>query len=248
LGFHAGDDTRREYLLLGDAIPQVGEAIAFGSSGEVVASPQVFQILTSPASSCETTDKEELKQPQVIFSSRPDKFEKTSNLLDPTMLRRPPPESSSMYTRPCLCTLLKDWDCQSLVKLQQRMLLYVHPAVVDGEVFTNVYHNRGASSFDEYDGSQSLLSSSHHDQQILQSEAEIRQVFTVFLQPLIDVNIEMDEAEQVEGTLAVLNQIMVLANRELNRFKGHLRQFILDDMGVVLIANFGLRGSVFPQM
>jgi len=46
----------------------------------------------------------------------------------------------------------------------------------------------------------------------------------------------------------LLNGILNLTTTELNRFSGHLRQFIVDDKGLVLIATFGLRGSTFPNM
>uniref|UniRef100_A0A7S1YK06 Guanylate cyclase domain-containing protein n=1 Tax=Grammatophora oceanica TaxID=210454 RepID=A0A7S1YK06_9STRA len=41
---------------------------------------------------------------------------------------------------------------------------------------------------------------------------------------------------------------MNVTTRELRKFSGHLRQFIADDKGVVIIATFGLRGSTFPNM
>merc|ERR1712071_451176 len=44
------------------------------------------------------------------------------------------------------------------------------------------------------------------------------------------------------------NDIFLVTLRELDRFKGHLRQFIVDDKGVVLIATFGLRGSTSQDM
>jgi len=77
--------------------------------------------------------------------------------------------------------------------------------------------------------------------------AEIRSVFTIFIKPEIIPNITGDRAVD-DKMLSLLNDIMNVTIKELDRFKGHLRQFIIDDKGVVLIATFGQRGATFPQM
>jgi hypothetical protein len=45
-----------------------------------------------------------------------------------------------------------------------------------------------------------------------------------------------------------LQRVMQVTCRELHKFSGQLRQFIVDDKGVVLIGTFGLRGSTFANM
>ena len=39
-----------------------------------------------------------------------------------------------------------------------------------------------------------------------------------------------------------------LVTKHLDWYKGHLRQFIVDDKGAIIMATFGLRGNVMPSM
>jgi len=253
---HVGDDNRREYLLLGDPITQVSDGIVLGRGGEVVASPQAYKMLFGDLHEeldqrCFSGAQQETgNQPKVIFSSRQDRFETTPHLLE--LLPRP----AGLVKNRCWTKTMVEWDIPSLLDLQQAMSRYVHPIVAEGELFTSIYHNRTAVSLSadsSSEGSASLTSRQtrqqqlQHDQQLLQSEAELRKVFTLFLQPLISLQLAEDQTSN-EELMTILNEIMILTNRELSRFKGHLRQFIVDDKGVVLIANFGLRGSVLPHM
>ncbi|CAB9521447.1 cyclase type 10 [Seminavis robusta] len=263
VGFHAGDDRRREFLLLGDPIHQASEGIRLGKEGEVVASPQAFKRLRSTTGQnmddgheAETLEEE---GPRVVFSSRDDWQETRPIFLDTEKVLIPPPLSSasSKLATKTWKSLLRDWDVASLFRLQELMSLYVHPNVVEGELFTSVFHCKRAlasASFDSDSSSEASCEQNHNrqeglkqDQRMLQSEAEIRKVFTVFLQPEISVDVTGDPIDD-QAMMATLNQVMVLANRELARFKGRLRQFIVDDKGVVLIANFGLRGTALDCM
>ncbi|KAK1736676.1 adenylate/guanylate cyclase domain-containing protein [Skeletonema marinoi] len=108
--------------------------------------------------------------------------------------------------------------------------LYAHPVVVNDD-------NETTSRFKtESDDLERHL-----------AEAELRNVYTCFISPLIDYKITGDE-EKDKQLFNLLNDIMNLARRQLDRACGHLRQFIVDDKGVVLIFTFGLRGSTFPNM
>jgi hypothetical protein len=80
-----------------------------------------------------------------------------------------------------------------------------------------------------------------------QTQSELRDVFTVFIQPTLKEDLNAGDAVDDE-TLELLNSILFIVNSEVNHFKAHLRQFIVDDKGLVVIANFGLRGSTFPNM
>eukprot|EP00588_Corethron_pennatum_P006487 CAMPEP_0194290930 /NCGR_PEP_ID=MMETSP0169-20130528/42354_1 /TAXON_ID=218684 /ORGANISM="Corethron pennatum, Strain L29A3" /LENGTH=154 /DNA_ID=CAMNT_0039038659 /DNA_START=107 /DNA_END=568 /DNA_ORIENTATION=+ len=69
----------------------------------------------------------------------------------------------------------------------------------------------------------------------------------MFIKPQIVPKITGDIA--TDGVLfSMLNNIMGVILRVLNQYKGHLRQFIVDDKGVVVIATFGQRGATFPNM
>lgn len=78
-------------------------------------------------------------------------------------------------------------------------------------------------------------------------EAELRSVYVLFINPLIDMDFEARKTlDQGEATL--LNNVMNIVTRELKHYNGHLRQFVVDDKGFVMIATFGLRGSTYPNM
>jgi len=101
--------------------------------------------------------------------------------------------------------------------LHNQLALYVHPA-------TRLDHKLQASAY-----------------------AEVRSVFTVFVKPNIQANINGTATDDAR-LFALLNDIMGVTCEVLERFKGHLRQFIVDDKGVVLIATWGQRGATFPNM
>ena len=85
------------------------------------------------------------------------------------------------------------------------------------------------------------------------AEAELRSVYTIFVKPLIDTSSLMNADSDPHSSAAShlinkLHQIMLIVTGILKKYKGHLRQYIVDDKGVVLIATFGLRGSACPNM
>ena len=66
------------------------------------------------------------------------------------------------------------------------------------------------------------------------TEAELRMVYKCFISPLVDYKLTRDEVID-QKLFSLMHDIMILTTRELNRVQGHLRQFILDDKGLVLI-------------
>ena len=95
----------------------------------------------------------------------------------------------------------------NLAKYYQ-LSLYIHPAArrrepCSGELTNNDYHV---------------------------AEAELRSVYVMFIMPLIDAEISGDSFID-HDLFQQLNDIMVVTTRELDKFGGHLRQFIVDDKG-----------------
>ena len=146
-------------------------------------------------------------------------------------------------------------DITSLRYLRKLLFFYVHPVVVCDE--TSQPNNPGGVK----------VAQERH-----RSEAEIRSVYTLFMKPLIQTEL-IDDTEKNNALFKLLNEILDVVTSILNRFKGHLRQFIVDDKGktigdlqfyfcteclflndfhvitgVILIATFGLRGSTSPNM
>jgi pyruvate/2-oxoacid:ferredoxin oxidoreductase alpha subunit len=99
------------------------------------------------------------------------------------------------------------------------MSLYVHPVVVDNDLAAA--HHIKSKKVKKIDRS---------EQERHREEAEIRNVFTMFVNPKVETHVTKDEAANVK-MYETLNDIMNLSTREIERFHGHLRQFIVDDKG-----------------
>lgn len=230
VGVHVGDkQSRMEYLILGDPIEQVAEAIKVASQGEVVASTEALIILEETAILDARILESDMDMPQVIATKATCFFRPkgTTHIQQDWTLTL---QDFTSKPRERLAKRCDDWDLDALKRLKQRMSLYVHPVVVNDEFAIKVYP-----------GDRSRAQERHR------SEAELRGVFTVFIMPMITARLTGDDEKDCK-VLVLLNDMMLIMTRELARFKGQMRQFIVDDKGVVLIANFGLRGSTFPNM
>ena len=257
VGVHVGDDTsRREYLILGDPIRQVALAESVASHGEVHVSPEALQHLSKGLrlkgkyQKCldenmpfllaerrrqyfdDDFNSAEKEQPanrqfagcrvrQGSFSSIGSSKEESSSTNQ--HLSR---HESSM-SEPTLCTC-DDVELAELRWLRNMVSLYAHPVVVSDE------EDRSAFRF----GSEKTRHL---------AEAELRNVFTCFVAPLVNYNLSGDDAKD-QALFNLLQQVMTATTRELDKVHGHLSQFILDDKGLVLVCTFGLRGSTFPNM
>jgi hypothetical protein len=130
----------------------------------------------------------------------------------------------------------KALSSSALARLHVQMALYVHPVIRGEEVALSAAIQASAISQPT-----ETLESRHR------AQAELRSVYTIFIKAVMSPRITgMQEVD--EDLYKSLADIMHVTSRELDRYSGHLRQFIVDDKGVVLIATFGLRGSTFPQM
>ena len=68
-----------------------------------------------------------------------------------------------------------------------------------------------------------------------------------FIKPEIAISFSGDN--KTDGNIiANFKNILALVTKHLDRYNGHLRQFIVDDKGAIIIATFGLRGTVMPNM
>ena len=223
VGMHVGDNiSRREYLILGDPIDQVANAEGAATLGEVFSSPEATACL---AKVCDVEGdwKSNVAAGQptriAVHKERFFQFRKKSAEFDPI----PNSDESGNILRWC-----EELDFTELQWLKKTMSLYVHPVVVNDDD-ENTLHKRET------------------DQERHQAEAELRNVYVMFIMPLIEPKLTGDN-EKDQKLFKLLNDIMNVTTRELDRLQGHLRQFIVDDKGVVLIGTFGLRGSTFPNM
>ena len=222
-GVHIGDDiSRREYIILGDPIDQVSKAEAAASHGEVFASPEVIECL---AKICTVQGDWEI----ALKERRPMRIALREDQLFEVHTKQSRRQSSSSATAENVQKRCDNLDYAELRWLKRMISLYAHPVVVNDD-------NEATSHF---------KNESDYERHL--AEAELRNVYTCFISPLIDYRITGDEKED-EKLFNLLNDIMNVARRHLDRACGHLRQFIVDDKGAVLIFTFGLRGSTFPNM
>ena len=212
VGVHVGDKkTKIEYLILGDPIQQVADAEGSAGPGELAASPQAL-VLLHECADLDDSITIESDEPQVIATKSHCCFKpkgRKEGQQDWTISFR------HFMTKPQerLAKRCDDWDLAALNRLKTRMSLYVHPVVVNEEISKRSYRDRQRA------------------EDIHLSEAERRHVFTVFVMPLIDSRLTGDDEKDYK-LLVLLNEIMLIMTRELNKKKGHLRQFIVDDKGM----------------
>jgi hypothetical protein len=107
----------------------------------------------------------------------------------------------------------------ALARLHLQMALYVHPVIRGDELALSAAIQSGKATQPT-----EALESRHR------AEAELRSVFTMFINAMISPKISGDEEIDSELTHK-LHHIMHVTSRELDRYSGHLRQFIVDDKG-----------------
>lgn len=228
VGTHVGDKNRKEYLILGKTIHEVADALLASKQGEVYASQRALKIMGQIADFKESQIKTSGLTPQKIAFKSEQYFQNKKGCVVP-----PPPERS---VRSELLNRCKEWSLEALELLLKQVSCYVHPALLANDFSYASSHNNGSTA------NNAVGKKNSHEQ----SQAELRDVFTAFIQPQLDIDLTASDPS-VE-TIECLNSLMQIIQSEVSRFKGQIRQFIVDDKGLVVIANFGLRGSTFPNM
>jgi class 3 adenylate cyclase len=227
VGVHVGDDAaRREYLILGDPIDQVADAEGAATTGEAFASPEALEVLSKVANLGQSYHESIKEKKPMCIAERQQRFFEITN--DKMMM--PNTETLMSNDPERILFRCEDLSHNELLWLKSMISLYVHPVVVNDE-----------------NESRSKLKHQESDYNRHLSEAELRNVYVMFISPMIDSRLTGDAAKD-NKLISLLNDIMILTTKHLDRVKGHLRQFIVDDKGVVLICTFGLRGSTFPNM
>ena len=235
VGLHVGDYTessvnqltenRREYLFLGNPIDQVSKAADVAVGGQVLASPEAMRYLNE---TCEVPGDMLHATEPVLIASRHQKFivPKLSSTPSATLVSS---ETSQLSGYASLIGHCKALDQLTLSRLHRQLILYVHPVVRGDDIAVNNARSADASQ-------------NRH-----RAEAELRAVYTMFVKAIMSPTVTGIHEEDKE-LYTTLQSIMQVTCRELDKYRGHLRQFIVDDKGVVLIATFGLRGSTFANM
>jgi hypothetical protein len=212
IGVHVGDhELRREYILLGQPIQQATVATDFASLGEVAISPEAHAILSRVCDFDEDITKTDGKTPTVVGSRHALKFamKRRMGIHQPKVVN----DISRGITHH-----IEGLEVEALKKYRRMMSLYVHPVVVGNDIAPDDDKKARIKRIDR-------TAQERHRQ-----EAEIRNVYTMFVNPLIMTQVTKNEKAN-RKLYKLLNDIMNLASREIKRFSGHLRQFIVDDKG-----------------
>jgi class 3 adenylate cyclase len=266
-----GNLQRREYLILGETIHQVAQAMSHAQQGEVVASAEAYAVLNessfmvNPSLFDLDDDDDDFQgtyRPQIIARKK-DQYFKPKGHSPPAPSQNKNynalPLSGTMSTidthqqQSELWARISGWSVPVLERLLARMSSYIHPAVLTQQVDNSCSSTtQDVTAPDVTAGAtrnhtKNLPLTAVAASAVVDDAAELREVFTTFIQPEVDAKQIMGPDVKME-TVQLLQRLMLIVNSEVTRFKGQLRQFIVDDKGLVIIANFGLRGSTFPNM
>jgi class 3 adenylate cyclase len=224
-GVHIGDDRlHREYVYIGNPIAQATKVCNIAKKGQVVISRKVFtvNVLSWSGVIAEPFTLQGLEY-FVITDGGETKLDE---------------KKLSAYNKGIRSTRSRGvtdhvdgLEVQALMEYRRLMSLYVHPAVVSNDV--------AASGNFQSSRTNSVMQERHKD------DAKLRSCYVVFINPQISVDLS---GEDYLKSAHMLNDILNLTTRELNRYNGHMRQLIVDDKGLVIIATFGLCSSSFPNM
>ena len=239
IGLHVGDykedqeedgmELRREFLILGEPIDQVAKAEAVANAGQVMVSPEAMQSLALCCDMLFTPNSAPVcvankQQSYLNFDPKVQALLQVDN------------DISSMQPYESLRMHCRSLNQTALSRLHLQTALYVHPVIRSDELALSAAIQAGkiAQPTETVEG--------RH-----RAEAELRSVFTIFINAIMTPKVTgIPEIDQ--ELYQKLADVMHVTSRELDRYSGHLRQFIVDDKGVVLIATFGLRGSTFANM
>jgi class 3 adenylate cyclase len=226
-GLHIGDnENRREYLYLGNPIKQTAQACDYAHLGEAAASREFCQYL----------DELDLFTPDL--SKNQEAFviaERGNSLLRCNEAQLLAAQRVNARSR-SVAEHVQGLEPESLKEYRRLLSLYVHPVAVSNDV---------AAENDFTPSSRVKDKNNSRERQL--EEAELRSVYTMFVSPKVSIEMTGDAAQDA-ASVEIVHDIMKIANRELRKYNGHMRQFVMDDKGMVFIATFGLRGSTFPNM
>lgn len=206
VALHVGNQVRRENLVLGDPIDQVAAAEHLAECGQVVASPESLIILSRSSELSESLGQSlEQGKPGVIATRETVMF----TPIEPYRF-----QYANRMGEDIVATGIKrqieGMDMMTLTCYRQLISLYVHPVSVA---------NGGANDV--------LRTASTQRQP---EEAELRNVCVLFIMPMISTKVSGNDEDDLP-LFSLLNAALNVTTRELGRFHGHLRQYIVDDKG-----------------
>ena len=218
-GVHVGNDyNRREFIILGETIDLVSKACDAATYGELMASPEAYELLQKGTSQRNffvlSQTRQKSNKPILIALRNECYFPKRRQQLQ-RMGSRKIVMNSTLKKE--LTLPFNKMKLKALKHLKKLLSFYVHPVVISDEITRSV--NQRFVKVDE---------------EIYQSEAELRSVYTIFIKVITPAALSKDMKKNKEIFL-LLNDILEVVTSVLDGFKGHLRQFIVDDKGKLQI-------------
>ena len=220
-GVHVGNDySRREYIVMGESIDQVTKACDAATYGELMASPEAHEILKRRKSHLFGSYNPLMKggKEPILIASRNENYLLKKKRSFPQKKRKA--KSNQSKGRDDTVKFDK-MDVTSLRYLKKLLSLYVHPVVVSDESSSMQNSEKDAKAI----------------QEIHRSEVELRSVYTLFIKPIVDVELSKED-DKNQDIFKTLNDILQVVISILDGFRGHLRQFIVDDKGTFNIDYF----------
>lgn len=228
-GVHLGDSDRMEYSLLGDALRQMSVGMDEAALGEVAASPEVLNFFEANPDLIEVHEElgnslNEMREdgkPKVISSKVRGTLFSVKEGVSFAATQTGQERLEEMIEDRC-----EDWNRADLEALQKKISRYLH-AVVYADEF-------GGDEGDSFSAARRRSSGASTGKR-QHSEAELRDIFTVFILPVLkDVDLTGETAGD-QKTLELLNNMLFIVNSEVAHFKAHLLSFMLDDKGISYI-------------
>ncbi len=234
------DYNRREFIVLGESIDQVTKACDAAKYGELMASPEANDILQRRKRSSMNmlgSSRNVLGSSRSLRGQDKDKDNKRNKKSKNNNNNKSEAASAPLQKQqqPVLIASGKETyfekatqtthhsrdisipfdkiDATSLQHLQKLLSLYVHPVVLS-----------------DHTGMRNSQRNARAIQERHRSEAEIRSVYTLFIKPIVKTEIT-DNIEQNKELYLLLDDILDVTTSVLDGYKGHLRQFIVDDKG-----------------
>jgi len=191
--------------------PKATKACDVADLREVAASREALSYL---ADCCSFSDKIQISsedETTTIAHYDHRYFEPNDELEFPDEIIESPTDLLDVITVSC-----ESMDIPELQDLRLMVALYVHPVVANEEIATNWQlkaHDTG------------------QDRHV--AEAELRNIYTIFISPMINAQLT-GNASKDRDLFRLLNSTFLVVTRELEKYHGHLRQYIVDDKGTMM--------------
>jgi hypothetical protein len=200
---------------------QATKAGDMATDGQVMASPEAMLCL---AYCMDMPDEMRFSSEPVCIAARDEAFLEFASDTASSSSNDDSSVPSALLPYESLRMHCKSLNHTALARLHLQMALYVHPVIRSDELALSAAIQAGKISQPT-----ETLETRHR------AEAELRSVYTIFIKAVISARVT--GMKEIDSELyTTLSNIMHVTSRELDRYSGHLRQFIIDDKGKLVDA------------